>query len=217
MYNYENVEDDKIRRLTKHLVEPINGEMPRASMYRIMRSESLKSILALFSKLTFVESPYIYEVAGEFAVAASGPTSTINNLYWIRNWENRMVQHKNWDRSLNFTDWWFNEMNAQKKNTVIQLLSGYAKIDTNETRRLLNQYLERRLLIELNGNRQASSIQISLSQIKQRIFTILKLEERSIDILNVLEQEDLEQQNDQKASIAILCRNFLVGEWDQDL
>lgn len=217
MYNYENVEADKIRRLTKHLVEPINGEMPRASMYRIMRSESLKSILALFSKLTFVESPYIYEVAGEFAVAASGPTSTINNLYWIRNWENRMVQHKNWDRSLNFTDWWFNEMNAEKKNTVIRLLSGYAKIDPNETRRLLNQYLERRLLIELNGNRQASSIQITLSQIKQRIFTIFKIVEKSIDILSILEQEDLEQQNDQKAAIAILCRNFLAGEWDPDL
>jgi hypothetical protein len=128
-----------------------------------------------------------------------------------------MVQHKNWDRSLNFTEWWFNEMNTQKKNTVIQLLSRNAKIDPNETRRLLNQYLERRLLIELNGNKQASSIQISLSQIKQRIFTIFKLVEKSIDILHVLEKEDLEQQNNQKASIAGLCRNFLDGEWDTDL
>ena len=216
MYDYQNHEVDIINRLNKHLVEPIIGEVPRASMYRLMRSEILKSILKLFSKLAFVESPYIYEVAGEFAVAASGPTSTLRELYWIRNWQNRMVQRKDWDRTLSFTEWWLDERNIKKKHTIIQVLSNYAKIDFNETQKILNRYLERRHRVELSGNRQVSQQRLLLSRIKQTILVDHNLVERPNDILGVIQQEDLGQQNLWKMSIASLCHDFLDGKRSVD-
>lgn len=209
MYEYQNSEIDIVNRLNKHLVEPINGEMPRASMYRLQRSEILKSILKLFSKLGFVESPYIFEVAGEFAVAASGPTSTLKELYWIRNWENRMIQRKDWDRTLSFTEWWLDESNIQKKEKVIQLLSNYAKIDFKETKRILDQYLDRRYQIELSGNRQVNRLKLSLSRMKQTLFVNRNMGEKTKNILRVIQQEDLGQQNSEKNSIACLCHDLL--------
>ena len=171
---FENFEIDVAARLRNHLERPIKGEMPRASMYRIMRSEVMNSVLELFSKLTFVESPYIYEVAGEFAVAASGQTTTVEELYWIRNWQNRMVQHTNWDRSLSLSDWWIDSENIHKRNSVVELLSEYAKIGLSETQRILNIYMARRVLVEEKGNKQVGNLWHALSVIKQGAMTTLR-------------------------------------------
>ena len=209
MYGYENFEIDVAERLRNHLERPIKGEMPRASMYRIMRSEVMNSVLELFSKLTFVESPYIYEVAGEFAVAASGQTTTVEELYWIRNWQNRMVQHTNWDRSLSFTDWWIDSGNIHKKNSVVELLSEYAKIGLSETQRILNIYMARRVLVEEKGNKQVGNLWHALSVIKQKLFASSELINKPDEVLQILEKEVLGEQNMEKEVIAKICQQFL--------
>jgi len=209
MYSYRNFESNILDRLDKHLVEPIDGEIPRASMYRIMRSPHMKSILTLFSKVAFVESPYVYEIVGEFAVGAIGPTTTIGNLYWIRNWQNRMVQHKDWNRSLNFSQWWEDQTNVQEKQMLIQLLSEYANINPKDTASIIDKYLTRRLFYEANGNKQASYLKLSLARVKRVIPGIHCFAQKPKNIRQILEQENLEGQNTEKEAIARLCRQLL--------
>jgi hypothetical protein len=209
MYEYQNFEVEVTERLSKHLVTPINGGLPRASMYRVMRSEVLKAILTLFSELSFVESPYIYEVAGEFAVAASGPTKTLKTLYWLRNWQNRMVQAKDWNRSSNFSEWWNDDGNLNERGRAIHLLADLARIKEYETQRILSQYIERRSLIELRANTEVSNLRVALSKLKQRVAPYFDISRGPIDISRVLDKEDLGKQNMDKSAIASLCRDFL--------
>jgi hypothetical protein len=212
MYRYENLETEILNRLEKHLNHPIDGGIPRASIYRIMRSDGLKSILELFSKVSFVESPYVYEVVGEFAVAALGPTTTIESLYWIRNWQNKMVQHKNWNRSLDFNHWWIDKKNLSKKNRLVNILSEHAKIEHTNTEGIINTYLARRALYDTRGNTQSGNLTRALSKFKQEIFGFHKSKNASSEILQILNQEEIYIQNVENPSIARVCREFLEGK-----
>lgn len=209
MYSYRNFEGNTLDRLDKHLVEPIDGGIPRASMYRIMRSHHMKSILTLFSKVAFVESPYVYEIVGEFAVGAIGPTTTISNLYWLRNWQTPMVQKKDWNRSLNFNQWWEDQKNVQERHMLIQLLSEYANINPINTRSIIDKYLTRRSFYDAKGNKRASYLKLLLSRIKRSIPGIYSFVQKPKDVLQILEQENLEGQNTEKEVIARLCRQLL--------
>jgi hypothetical protein len=209
MYNYENFESKILNRLERHLVEPISGEMPRASMYRIMRSNHMKSILALFSKVAFVESPYVYEIVGEFAIGAVGPTTTVGSLYWIRNWQNRMVEHKDWNRSLNFIQWWEDSKNAMERQELIQLLSNFASIDPVNTKNIIGRYLTRRSAYESSGNKQASNLRLLLSRIKSEIPGVYSFAKKPKEIFQIIEAENLDGQNAEKEAIARLCCEIL--------
>lgn len=48
IYGYQNFERKILAQLNNHLVQPMNREMTRASMYRVMRSHTMKSILEVF-------------------------------------------------------------------------------------------------------------------------------------------------------------------------
>ena len=148
-------------------------------------------------------------IVGEFAVGAIGPTTTIGNLYWIRNWQNRMVQHKDWNRSLNFSQWWEDQTNVQERQMLIQLLSEYANINPIDTASIIDKYLTRRLFYEANGNKQASYLKLLLARVKRVIPGIHCFAQKPKNIRQILEQENLEGQNTEKEAIARLCRQLL--------
>jgi hypothetical protein len=70
-----------------------------------MRKDLFISTMNLFSLLSNISTPYIYEVTGEIFVNSQGMTKYTENVYWMRNWINNPVGHKNWNRKLYFKDW----------------------------------------------------------------------------------------------------------------
>lgn len=103
MYRYSNLEDSGLSRLKSHF--DLESGYRNGAIYRLMRKELMNSTMNLFSKLSKISTPYIFEVTGEIFVNSQGKTSYIDNVYWLRNWLNRPVGHTSWDRKLYFKDW----------------------------------------------------------------------------------------------------------------
>jgi glycosyltransferase domain-containing protein len=103
MRGYFNLEDSPICRLNHHFNQD-NGYR-NGAIYRLMRKDLMASTMNLFSQLAQFSTPYIYEVSGEIFVNAFGKTKYIETVYWLRNWINSPVGHKNWNRKLYFKDW----------------------------------------------------------------------------------------------------------------
>ncbi len=130
MDGYKNLDLDVSTRLRRHLNQEISGGFAIGGLYRIVRREYMEKILNLLAKGAFIqkETPFVYEVVGEFAVASIGPTATYDEIYWIRNWQTRMVRRKDWNRNQGFKEWWANSKNASDKKQLISILSEFANL-----------------------------------------------------------------------------------------
>lgn len=165
MNGYENLDLDISTRLRRHLNQEISGGFAIGGLYRIMRREYMEKILNLLAKSAFIqkETPFVYEVVGEFAVAAIGPTATYDEIYWIRNWQTRMVRRKDWNRNQSFKEWWANSKNTNNKKQLILILSEFANQAEAEIEdciekslNLKGPYLEKRQIGQLETKIRAS-------------------------------------------------------------
>lgn len=100
---YSNLGETSFVRLSKHF--NAQGEYRNGAMYRLMRRDLMIELMKTFSTLSKIATPYIYEVTGEIVVNAFGKSVYLPNVYWIRNWINQPVEHRNWDRKLYFSTW----------------------------------------------------------------------------------------------------------------
>lgn len=108
-HNYENLAEQAIERIRKHTN---NGNRAITSFLtsNLNRTESLLDCLSLYSK-----SPYIVtEAASTLAICAAGKFKYVNNLYWIRNWNEPPRSNQGWDRKLMVHDWWHNRASLNK-------------------------------------------------------------------------------------------------------
>ena len=103
MVYYENKYESPESRLKFHF--NLLHDYKIGGMYRLMRIETLKSILKVFSEIATISTPYIYEVTGEILVTAIGKSIYIKEVFWIRNWVNEPVVGKQWNRKLYFYRW----------------------------------------------------------------------------------------------------------------
>ncbi len=103
MRAYTNLGETSFERLSKHF--NVHGEYRNGAMYRLMRKDLMIELMQLFSTQSFIATPYIYEVTGEIVVNAFGKSVYLPNVYWIRNWINQPVEHRNWNRKLYFSSW----------------------------------------------------------------------------------------------------------------
>lgn len=103
MVYYENKYESADSRLKFHFNPRHDYKI--GGMYRLMRIETLKTILKVFSEISTISSPYIYEVTGEILVTAIGKSIYIKEVFWIRNWVNEPVVGKQWNRQLYFYRW----------------------------------------------------------------------------------------------------------------
>ena len=130
MRNYFNLEDLPTERLNFHFNE-INGYR-NGAIYRLMRKDLMISTMNLFAQLAQFSTPYIYEVSGEVFVNASGKTKYIETVYWLRNWINTPVGHKNWDRKLYFKDWVARDQYREQYSNwkvIMQNAMGLSEVD----------------------------------------------------------------------------------------
>jgi glycosyltransferase domain-containing protein len=107
MVNYENKFESPESRLKFHF-NPLH-DYKIGGVYRLMRIETLKNILKVFSEIATISTPYIYEITGEILVTAIGKSFYIKEVFWIRNWVNESVVGKQWNRKLYFYRWFESE------------------------------------------------------------------------------------------------------------
>ena len=103
MVHYENKFESPELRLKFHF-NPLS-DYKIGGMYRLMRIETLKNILKVFSEIATISTPYIYEITGEILVTAIGKSLYIKEVFWIRNWVNESIVGKQWNRKLYFYQW----------------------------------------------------------------------------------------------------------------
>ncbi len=103
MFDYSNNSNSAISRLAFHFDN--EKDYKNGAMYRLMRVSTLKSLLNIFSEMTTISTPYIYEVTGEILVTALGKSLYIEDIFWIRNWISAPIEHTGWNRRLYFYEW----------------------------------------------------------------------------------------------------------------
>ena len=162
MYGYRNISNDPIERIRYHF-SPSFGYRT-GGMYRLMRAPVMATVMDSFSNMTPISTPYIFEISGEILINACGPSIYLPNVYWIRNWNNEVVNDGTWNRDLSFINWitipqyhsetieWFNTMRAfipinQKEfELVIQHVIKWC-VDTN-----VSDYFHKKRQIPISDN-----------------------------------------------------------------
>ena len=164
MYNYSNHSTDTLSRLNYHFYSV--DFIPQGGLYRIYRRESFRKLLKLISESGSIKTPYVYELIGEFANAFLGPTSTVDEVYWIRNWQNKMSHFPDWDRNLTLNGWWNDDSNSKQIEHFIDSLARESEIDTTHLRKLLNHYISKRREMDNRGNKQRTNFGTVLQSVK---------------------------------------------------
>lgn len=104
LWNYSNDSSSSEIRIRKHFDR--ESKWRSGAIYRLMTKELMLELMQLFSEVSDFQTPYIYEVSGEILINAKCKVTYVKNVYWIRNWMNEQINHKNWDRSRYFHAWY---------------------------------------------------------------------------------------------------------------
>jgi hypothetical protein len=107
----------------------------------MLRAETMRDLLNSFKFCDEIATPYINESTGEILLTIYGKSLYLNEIYWIRNWQEPEVQHKNWDRKLYFHLWWegveFTEQREKWITILVKFSSGLIELKD------INQILEK--------------------------------------------------------------------------
>ncbi len=210
MYNYKNYTHEILPRLYSHLTKPINKGYAIGGMYRVMRRKDMISMLNLFNKCSFIQkqTPFIYEIVGEFACATFGPTKTINKVYWIRNWKTRITNTADWRRGDNFFIWWTTNNYPIAKQKLLEILSSFASITVKETEKIIDEYNK------LRGNQKERRVKSHLEvTVREKIRKIIPNSiigsSTPISLIDTLKNEDLGSQKKDLDKIVQVCEEML--------
>jgi len=121
MLHYGNLDYGVKDRMEKHF--DINkSAWPIGAMYRIIRTESMKKLLNMFYQCQGISTPYIFEVTSEIVVTALGRAKYLDLIFWVRNWQTPAINQVDWDRRLQFTQWWEDEKYVDEKNKWVGII-----------------------------------------------------------------------------------------------
>jgi len=156
MLHYVNLDYGVRDRVEKHF--DINKTTwPIGAMYRIVRTESMKKLLNIFYQCQGISTPYVFEVTSEIVVTALGRVKYLDLIFWIRNWQTPAVNQADWNRRLQFTQWWEDKKYVDEKNKWVDIISReiFSNQDSNQTKRILNS------IFELRKKTEKSNVTIS--------------------------------------------------------
>ena len=112
MYKYENIKSRAIDRVKFHTG---NGKNPYTSFFtcNLTRTEVLKKCLESYS----ISPVLATDALSVLTICGGGKSLYLNELYWVRNWNQSPRSHKNWNRSLSISKWW--ELNKGKEIQLV--------------------------------------------------------------------------------------------------
>jgi glycosyltransferase domain-containing protein len=155
MRQYSNQETTPQGRLNYHFRE--GSGYKNGAIYRLMRKELMQETMNLFHQVSPFSTPYIFEVTGEIFVNSRGRSIYIDEVYWLRNWINEPVGHKNWDRKLYYKDWSTLEKYKQQYIQWISILENSCGVKRGEFEAILRKVNKLRVeseLHEIEGNKR---------------------------------------------------------------
>ncbi len=206
MIDYSNLHNSFFERLESHSFG--QPEYRTGAMYRLMRAEVMTLLFQTFSGLSKISTPYIFEVTGEIVVNGLGKSIYLDDIYWVRNWINHKVEHKDWNRKRYFQEWWGAEEYESERDEWIDSLT-LLSIDVDSRKRLLlvvEELNRKRKLLEIRESRVNSKLRNRIPEWLRRIrrnLTPRKSVKNSIDFF-------LENQLGEKPQLAAELRRALT-------
>ena len=194
MNNYKNSGKSYFERLEHHTYG--QKEYRSGAMYRLMRAELMIQNLNLFSHLSDISTPYIFEVTAEIVVNGMGKTFYLDSLYWIRNWISDQVEHNNWDRKRYFKDWWTGEEYSSERSRWINLLSDLSEDSESvaKTTRIVEGLVVQRSTLEIREltakAKLRSKVPDGLRKIKQSLTPRILVKNNTNRFLKNLSERD---------------------------
>jgi glycosyltransferase domain-containing protein len=185
MNGYVNRENTALERLTEHF--DVNKPWRGGAMYRVMKSDTFLEMMKLFSLISSFSTPYIYEVSGEIFINSAGKSKYVHELYWIRNWINEPVRHKNWNRNLYFSSWFTNSENEGEVSAWREILQPLLRINSEEFDQIMHKVFELRFKSESREVERNKAFRLSIpSSIKYKIRRLTKSKAMPKDYLETL-------------------------------
>jgi glycosyltransferase domain-containing protein len=170
MVDYSNLHNSFYERLESHSFG--QREYRTGAMYRLMQTEVMTLLLQTFSGLSKISTPYIFEVTGEIVVNGLGKSVYLNDLYWVRNWINHQVEHKDWNRKLYFHEWWGSEKYVEERKKWIDLLSLLTTEADSKKQiiRVVEELNEKRKILEIRESDSNSKLRNRIPEWPRRIW-----------------------------------------------
>lgn len=144
---YPNMRPLSLRNASKYdyLVEHFmkSRNVPIGGIFRLMRRSKMQLLLEVFSLVRYVKSPYVYQIIGEMVVVLMGPSQILNQVYWIRNFSNEIINDEKWDRTNSFSSWWVDSENEVLRNNIIEWICKTFDIDTGTLIRFMDELIDK--------------------------------------------------------------------------
>ena len=182
---YRNFEAGFDSAISQHFNSSVKG-VRVGSLYRMYSRNQFKSLFRSLSYGKLSNSPYIFECIAEVASLSLGPVTYLDNLYWLRNWSNEMVQSSDWNRKITFSSWWNSEQNFHSKKSLLVGLEAELGVSLVSLERAFT---------ELNNNRIAADSRVPKTNSNWRVnenfkYAIKKLARSKHLPLTLLEAQD---------------------------
>lgn len=127
-FKYKNEETTAIQRIRKHTG---NGRRPHSAFFtsNLNRTEYLKRCLSLYAKSPVIAT----EAISILTICGGGKSRYLDELYWIRNWNEFPKSHLNWNRSIYLHDWWKDQKDTTSwKKFYDDLEKSYSEISDSK-------------------------------------------------------------------------------------
>ena len=217
MYGYVNQEKNSRVRIEKHFAQEFNGQIPICGMYRLFRRNGITKLLESFFSARDVATPYIFQILAEIVCTSIGPNSTVNSVYLIRNWNNEMSNHSDWNRNTTFSSWWDNTIYQTEKMELMRNIREINKIDDSLLHKILDE-LAIKLAIPDDKVSQYNFNQHKFPKLKRRanlikflVKRILKPESIPKSLEKMLAEESNGLLSEEKLQI-IECTRMILGQ-----
>jgi hypothetical protein len=107
---YLNTGDSALERIRYHTGK---GKNPITSFFtsNLTRTGNLVRCLKLYSIAPVLAT----DALSVFSICAAGRSKYLDELYWIRNWNEFPKSHTGWDRSISLHEWWLDIKNEDEK------------------------------------------------------------------------------------------------------
>jgi len=124
-FGYENKEFLPIDRIRFHTGD---GKKPHSAFFtsNLNRTHYLKRCLNLYSRSPVIAT----EAISILTICAAGKSKYLNELFWVRNWNEFPKSHANWNRGIYLHDWWIANVNSDEghrfRRDLIEAFSEFA-------------------------------------------------------------------------------------------
>lgn len=158
--NYVNFETNFSSAVNLHFHPDVKG-VRIGALYRMYLSQNFNSLLRSLSFGGSASTPYIFECIAEIASLAIGPIRYIENLYWLRNWSNDMIQSTDWDRNVTFNKWWNSPESLNAKVELLTHLESELSISVDLLENAFRKLLKNRISTESRSSKRNLRLKIN--------------------------------------------------------